>query len=518
MTIRKMFAVPAGLTLALLVAACGGHTRAATNVESTSATLHGTGVCDPGQSCTAWAEYRQVGTSAWIRTPRMNLSSGTHTRSVHLTGLAPSTTYEYRLCGTQTNVDGGHTTVCFDSAGTGNGTRYSHFRTKLRCPTLLTPDTPPGYCSGTTYWVAPPASGGSDSNPGTRSRPFATIQHAANVVDPGDLVLVQNGTYTGPTGSNSRIVNLNRGGTSSRWVTFKSVNQYGAVLNGQNNSTAHGFWFGRVGYIRIEGFDIHGLGATSGSSSGVTAFDGGNPSQIVGNNIYNIGTGLCTTNTQGLTGVFINQPNVTVESNRIHNIGRLTSITSGGTCTSRPDGTNDHGIYVNGNRASASGALIRNNLLYHNWSGWSVQIFPGTMSNVNVVGNSFYQGNPSRRDSFILLGATLSSSQITNNAFYDAGGMHPGPPLLNHALAGSLTVSHNSTDYSSIIDRTGVATLTANKTSTNPLFVNPPTDFHLLTGSPNIDAGAALPSLLPFDYAGTSRPQGSGFDIGAYER
>ena len=52
---------------------------------------------------------------------------------------------------------------------------------------------------------------------------------------------------------------------------------------------------------------------------------------------------------------------------------------------------------------------------------------------------------------------------------------------------------------------------------TDPLFVDASTgDYHLQTGSPCIDAGTSqnAPST---DFEGTNRPQGVGFDIGAYE-
>jgi hypothetical protein len=42
-------------------------------------------------------------------------------------------------------------------------------------------------------------------------------------------------------------------------------------------------------------------------------------------------------------------------------------------------------------------------------------------------------------------------------------------------------------------------------------------DFHLRGGSPAIDAGTAE-SAVDFDIEGTKRPQGRGYDIGAYER
>jgi len=46
-----------------------------------------------------------------------------------------------------------------------------------------------------TYYVAPPASGGLDTNPGTLALPYATIQRAANVAVAGDTVLIRTGTY-----------------------------------------------------------------------------------------------------------------------------------------------------------------------------------------------------------------------------------------------------------------------------------------------------------------------------------
>jgi hypothetical protein len=51
----------------------------------------------------------------------------------------------------------------------------------------------------------------------------------------------------------------------------------------------------------------------------------------------------------------------------------------------------------------------------------------------------------------------------------------------------------------------------------DPLFVNPAArDFHLQAGSPAIDKGIPVSGLLQ-DPDGVSRPQGAGWDVGAYE-
>ncbi len=59
------------------------------------------------------------------------------------------------------------------------------------------------------------------------------------------------------------------------------------------------------------------------------------------------------------------------------------------------------------------------------------------------------------------------------------------------------------------------SSLTANLNS-DPLFVNPPSDFHLQSGSPAIDSGVTISNLLT-DFDGITRPQLTAFDLGAYE-
>src|SRR4051794_27162395 len=62
--------------------------------------------------------------------------------------------------------------------------------------------------SGQGRYVAP---GGSDAGPGTRARPWRTLQHAATEVAGGATVHVAPGSYPGP-------LQIDRGGSAARPV------------------------------------------------------------------------------------------------------------------------------------------------------------------------------------------------------------------------------------------------------------------------------------------------------------
>ena len=51
-----------------------------------------------------------------------------------------------------------------------------------------------GSALATTYYVA---TDGSDSDPGTESQPWATLQHAVDTIAAGDTIIVKSGTYIG---------------------------------------------------------------------------------------------------------------------------------------------------------------------------------------------------------------------------------------------------------------------------------------------------------------------------------
>ncbi|WP_052732410.1 DUF1565 domain-containing protein [Hymenobacter terrenus] len=65
---------------------------------------------------------------------------------------------------------------------------------------------------------------GNDANDGkTEATAFRSLQHAADLVQPGDVVLVSNGTYTSTsTGEGSAVLAIRSSGRPDAWVTWKA--------------------------------------------------------------------------------------------------------------------------------------------------------------------------------------------------------------------------------------------------------------------------------------------------------
>jgi hypothetical protein len=429
-------------------------------------------------------------------------------RSYHVAGLNNSTSYFFRVRAIRPP---------------GDGTAYSPYSNVAAATTLSPPTptpeptpTPIPAIVGVTYYVA---ASGSDNNPGTESEPFRTIQRAADVVNPGDLVLVGDGIYTDEDGDGA-IVMLRRGGTSAALVTFKSRNKWGAKLDGQNNRAVSGFQFGAVNYIRIEGFEIYGVGnGGSGGASGIEIYSGGHNSEIVGNHIHDVGK-MCTDTSNGQNGIFVEQPDVVIERNLIHDIGRFALGENGCSPATSYYQNNDHGIYMDGasNGSSipgASGTVVKNNIFYNNKRGWSIQVYPGTISRMKIYNNTFAFANP-YREGHIIIGSSGSDNEIKNNIFYQP---KSSAIYFYTGTQTNMVVSNNLTYDGTITSgSTAGVTLSDNVTSLPGLvFVNVSLfDFHLTVSSPALDIGINLPPV-PEDFDGTPRPQGTRHDAGAYE-
>jgi hypothetical protein len=166
-----------------------------------------------------------------------------------------------------------------------------------------------------------------------------------------------------------------------------------------------------------------------------------------------------------------NQSNI-IERNRIHDV-------------------TGNGIYNGGGDSNT----IRNNIIYNN-GGQGIGIdFGGsgggpTGTQQQAVNNSIYNNTVYGNGDFaIALNGGAQGTYLRNNILYNN---------LNgiYNVSGGAVVDHNL--------------------QSSPNFVNAAAgDFHLQSGSAAIDAGTN--TGVPNDYDGSNRPQGAGYDDGAYE-
>jgi hypothetical protein len=346
-----------------------------------------------------------------------------------------------------------------------------------------------------TFYVGPD---GDDANPGTETEPFRTIQQAADTVDPGDTVIVKDGVYLDEDASNT-VVDTHRGGTAQDWVTFRSEHRWGAVIDGQDNTTGYCWNFSATGsYVHVEGFDVRGC-----SSGGFWSNSGASHVVMKGNHVHDIGI-LESTSEYGICGVFEgNEASYHVyDSNVFHDIGR----------TGPPDQNfnHDHAIYNCGDHTT-----IVNNLFYDLNAGWGVHMAGYELVEDVVVSNNFFAWGNVRGQLILWLGC--HDITIQNNLFFE-----PAVESAINFLSDDLQniVIRNNLVFGGALkdaDDLGVPVVTDNIVGEDPLLADPEThDFHILAGSPAADMGYAEGSPA-YDHDGNTRPDGAGIDIGAYE-
>lgn len=92
------------------------------------------------------------------------------------------------------------------------------------------------------------ATGGSDANPGTLAQPFASIQRAADVAQPGDTVEIRGGTYY------ESVVPANSG-TPSAPITYQAYNGEAVTVDGADPDVGWTQSSGSI-YATAQGWDL----------------------------------------------------------------------------------------------------------------------------------------------------------------------------------------------------------------------------------------------------------------------
>ena len=349
-----------------------------------------------------------------------------------------------------------------------------------------------------TYYVA---TNGNDSNPGTQSQPFRTVQRGVNAAAAGDTIIVQDGFYAPPSsagcsGGSGYAVSINKAGTASAPITLKAASQWGATLDGGGCHSSIYLYSG-ANYWTIEGFVI-----ANASWGGISSNSGAGNITIRNNRIEYIGRRY-DTSVYGIYGVYTNSAShdFVFDGNVIHDIGR----------TSGDHLFNDHGLYLHSRNTT-----IVNNIFYRPISGWPIQTASGFGG---LIANNTFHGPHPTREGHIMLWDPNYSVSIRNNIFYSPRSQAITSYTFSLYSGSSCSVDNNIVYGSGVsLGAPSNCSTASNRLNTDPMLVSAsaPYDFQLAPGSPAIDTGAAITSIRT-DAFGAARPQGSGYDVGAAE-
>jgi parallel beta-helix repeat protein len=110
---------------------------------------------------------------------------------------------------------------------------------------------------GRTYYVS---GEGNDSNNGlSKTTAFRTLQKAADLTQPGDTVLVMNGTYTktleDKQSEDNSVLRITRSGTDKRYITYKAMSGHTPKIFVDFNYAGIRI---NASYIVIDGFTVEG--------------------------------------------------------------------------------------------------------------------------------------------------------------------------------------------------------------------------------------------------------------------
>ncbi len=389
------------------------------------------------------------------------------------------------------------------------------------------------------YWVAP--NGRDATGRGSRSRPWATLQYAANRVRKADIVHVLDGDYEG--------FYLTRGGTQYAPVQFRAEGKH-VRISKRNRETPDGINIEGASHVILDGFAINGMpraGIRATHSSGTRI----QHINADGNGIWGIYTSFCDD-----IRIEDNSCSGSIKEHGIYVSNSADRPVIRGN-TSR--GNRQCGIHINGDASQGgdgiiSGARIENNLISDNGRGGGSGINCDGVQDSKIQNNLLYENHSSGISLYRVDGAAgLTGNSVINNTVVQAtdsrwavniknrsrNNLVANNILMNGGSRGSLNVSLDSlaglrSDHNIVADRfspddgerilklfswQSVTGLDGHSRLSSPrdLFVDPDGgDYHLRQGSPAIDA-ADLAMSPRTDIEGVPRPLGAGPDAGAYE-
>ncbi|KKS31732.1 hypothetical protein A2380_03930 [candidate division WWE3 bacterium RIFOXYB1_FULL_43_24] len=453
-----------------------------------------------------------------------------------------------------------------------------------------------------TYYVS---TKGSDSNPGTITQPWRTIQKAANTLAPGDTANVGPGIY-------NENVTLTRSGTTGSPIIIQGTTTPRIAQSTPTNTSCLSSENACVlGYVSINGsqivfkkMEVAGAPVKPGSIAGITV--NGNTNEVSENFVHNswkegiivkpgTSSNLILNNyitySSITAGISFDGQNHLIQGNTItHSVTRQPD-------RSAPTGASD----PDGMRFFGSGTVVRNNVIrdifldespesddphsdcFQTWTNANNITFDGnycelentttysnpmvkfmmietpasgtlTVGDIKIINNIFVSksmsalwtpiqlGNESCSTSYPLRNFTIANNtfvhtgntvanfailmrcadtvSIRNNAIYNFGTSVYPYIYQDKNNNTNVTISNNSVFNSTGVIPKGGAYPGDNISEIwlkNPEFVDVTNlNLQLKSTSPLINRGVTV-SEVSYDYNKVARPQGTAYDIGAYE-
>ena len=414
--------------------------------------------------------------------------------------------------------------------------------------------------AGNTYYVA---SDGNDSNSGTEAQQWKTIQKAADTLIAGDTVYIKEGTY------NEQVIPQNSG-SPGNYITYTAYPGDTVTIDGDGvplsawrglfeaddksyikisglriiNSDYFGItirdWgVNKAHHFIIENNYIHNCQASGihifakGSTITNIIIDNNEVSEVCMNMAQEAVT-LCAVDTFEVKNNHVHHSykegidakvgcsNGKIYKNHVHNIDAVGIYLDAGWDEGGVDNYeynidayqnivhNNGAIGIGMATEVATGRLeninIYNNIIYNNRGGGTgiYEAYPGTLKkDLRIINNIVYNNG--------LYGITCKDEQVENFIIRNnIVSQNEGYQIQVGPAIDRVTVDHNLID--GFTEVTGDYPVIG-----DPKFVNPSeADFHLQADSPAIDKGSHV-DAPDDDYDGNSRPQGAGYDIGAYE-
>lgn len=405
-----------------------------------------------------------------------------------------------------------------------------------------------------TYYVA---TNGNDSNPGTLSSPWRSINKAANTLVGGDTVNIRAGTY-------KEQVNPKNSGYSGAFITYAAYPGETVTVDGSNGFSYA--WNGLFNLSNRSYIQVSGMRLVN--SPGFAVFM---------SNARNIRILKNYTSNTFYSGVYAEKSDtVTVDGNEVDQANRgknQESISIVGTQNYVVSNNRVHGGYMEGIDAklnSSNGKIFGNTVYNMARVGLYLDAWDTTSNNIEVYNNTVsnsQSGDSGASEDGIRMGAehggTMSNIKIYNNVLYNIA--QSGIAISNWTEPGynqpkfSTVSMYNNTIYNSGIksgggidiqgsQSTGInirnniiskaksfnirsssgttisnnlfdggSTSGTSAVSGNPVFVAAANnDFHIQSTSPAVNTGTTS-GAPTFDFDYKTRPQGGQVDIGAFE-